>query len=128
MKNAKSSFFQRINNQIASYQAGSRSRNFCQSNCPRLKNLALLQHAFLEGQPFASIFACNSNMAHQGYREFSVERQTKDVWILFMVFNNVLSIFSFSFLLYSARSGENVVITVFQGFVRVQKQFIFSYP
>ena len=72
IKNAKSSFFQLINNKIASCQAGSRSfwsmdivvhQNFYQTSFPRLKNnsdssTTPASKAII----FAPVFASNSNL------------------------------------------------------------------
>ena len=74
----KSSFVQRINNKIASCQAGSRSfwsmakvvfQNFCQSSFPPLKTTLILllpQDPSSKANLFASVFAPNSNMNDQG--------------------------------------------------------------
>ena len=77
IKNAKSSFVQRINNKIASCQAGSRSfwsmakvvsQNFCQSSFPPLKNNSDSSSTTPSSKAnlFASIFASNSNLDDQG--------------------------------------------------------------
>ena len=77
IKNAKSSFVQRINNKIAFCQAGSRSfwsmakvvsQNFCQSSFPPLKNNSDSSSTTPSSKAniFASIFASNSNLGDQG--------------------------------------------------------------
>ena len=77
IKNAKSSFVQRINNKIASCQAGSRSfssmakvvsQNFCQSSFPPLKNNSDSSSTTPSSKAnlFASIFASNCNLNDQG--------------------------------------------------------------
>ena len=77
VKNAKSYFVQRINNKIASCQAGSRSfwsmakvvsQNFGQSYFPPLKNNSDSSSTTPSSKAnlFASIFASNSNLDDQG--------------------------------------------------------------
>ena len=77
IKNAKSSFLQRINNKIASCQASSRSfwsmtkvvsQNFCQSSFPPLKNNSDSSSTTPSSKAnlFASVFASNSNLDDQG--------------------------------------------------------------
>ena len=77
IKNSKSSFVQRINNKIASCQAGSRSfwsmakvlsQNFCQSSFPPLKRKSDSPSTTPSSKAnlFASIFASNSNLDDQG--------------------------------------------------------------
>ena len=78
IQNAKSSFVQRINNKIASCQAGSRSfwsmakvvsQNFCQSSFPPLKKKSdsFSTTPSSKANPSASIFASNSNLDDQGF-------------------------------------------------------------
>ena len=70
-------FFQRINNKIASCQAGSRSfwsmakvvsQNFCQSSFPPLRNNSDASSITPSSKAnlFASVFASNSNLDYQG--------------------------------------------------------------
>ena len=77
IKNSKSSFVKRINNKIASCQAGSRSfwsmakvvsQNFCQSSFPPLKNNYGSSSTTPSSKTnlFASVFASNSNLDDQG--------------------------------------------------------------
>ena len=77
IKNAKSSFVQRINSKIASCQAGSCSfwsmakvvsQNSCQSSFPPLKNNSDSSSTTPSSKAnlFASIFASNSNLDDQG--------------------------------------------------------------
>ena len=79
IKNAKSSFVQRITNKITSCQAGSRSfrsmakvvsQNFCQSSFPPLKNNpdSSFTTTLSKANLFASVFASNSNLNDQGFQ------------------------------------------------------------
>ena len=79
IKNANSSFVQRINNKLASCQAGSRSfwsvakvasQNFCQSSFPPLKNNADSSSTIPSSKAniFGSIFA--SNLNDQGIKPY----------------------------------------------------------
>ena len=74
---AKSSFVQRINNKIASCQAGSRSfwsmakvvsQNFCKSSFPPLKDNSDSSSTTPSSKAnlFASVFASNSNLDDKG--------------------------------------------------------------
>ena len=79
IKNAKSFFVQRINNYIASCQAGSHSfwsmvkvvsQNFCQSSFPPLKNSSDSSSTTPSSKAnlFASVFASNSNLNGQVFQ------------------------------------------------------------
>ena len=77
IKNAKSSFVQRINNKVVFYQAGSNSfwsmakvfsQNICQSSFPKLKNNSESSSTTPSSKVnlFASVFVFNSNLDDQG--------------------------------------------------------------
>ena len=79
IKNAKSSFAQRIHNKIPSCQAGSRSfrsiakvvsQNFCQSSFPPLKSNSDSSSTTPSSKAnlFASVFASNSNLHDKGFQ------------------------------------------------------------
>ena len=79
IKNAKSSLVQRINNKIASCQAGSRScwsmakvvsQNICQSSFPPLKNNSDSSSTSPSSMAnlFASVFVSNSNLDDQEFQ------------------------------------------------------------